>query len=120
MAEKDRVLQSLRVWVATAWADGHIADPERLALRRLIDYAAIPPEDRALAHSWLDAPIELDVGDLHQLSAVRKLFIYRVAAALTRVDQHVDPAEQRLLAKLRAALDVPENDVTDIDLLIDE
>jgi uncharacterized membrane protein YebE (DUF533 family) len=120
MAEKDRVLQSLRVWVATAWADGTIAEPERIALRRLINYALIPAEDKALAHSWLDAPIELEIGDLHQLSAVRKLFIYRVAAALTRVDQHVDPAEQTLLAKLRAALEVPENDAADIDLLIDE
>ena len=120
MAEKDRVLQTLRVWVATAWADGHIAEPERVALRRLIDYAAIPAEDKAQAHAWLDTPIELDIGDLHQLSTMRKLFIYRVAAALTRVDQHVDPAEQSLLAKLRAALDVPESDVADIDLLIDE
>lgn len=120
MAEKDRVLQSLRVWVATAWADGTIAEPERVALHRLINYALIPDEDKAVALSWLDAPIELDVGDLHQLSAVRKLFIYRVAAALTRVDHHVDPTEQSLLAKLRAALDVPASDVVDIDLLIDE
>lgn len=120
MAEKDRVLQTLRVWVATAWADGTIAEPERVALGRLIDYAAIPAEDKALAHSWLEAPIELDVGNLDELSPVRKLFIYRVAAALTRVDHHVDPTELSLLAKLRAALDVPENAPADIDLLIDE
>ncbi len=120
MAEKERLLATLRVWVATAWADGTIAEPERVALRRLINYAAIPAEDKAEALGWLDAPIELDVGDLHELSAVRKLFIYRVAAALTRVDNHVDPAEQSLLAKLRAALEVPESDVADIALLIDE
>jgi uncharacterized membrane protein YebE (DUF533 family) len=116
MAEKDRVLQSLRVWVATAWADGTIAEPERLALRRLINYAAIPEDDKAKAHSWLDAPIELEIGDLDQLSAVRKLFIYRVAAALTRVDLEVDPAERTLLEKLRRALDIPEGDIGDIDL----
>lgn len=116
MAEKDRVLQSLRVWVATAWADGTIAEPERLALRRLINYAAIPEDDKAQARSWLDAPIELEIGDLDQLSAVRKLFIYRVAAALTRVDLEVDPAERTLLDKLRRALDIPDGENGDIDL----
>jgi uncharacterized membrane protein YebE (DUF533 family) len=116
MAEKDRVLQSLRVWVATAWADGTIAEPERLALRRLINYAAIPEEDKALAHSWLDAPIELEIGDLGQLSVVRKLFIYRVAAALTRVDLDVDPAERKLLDKLRAALGIPDDEAGEIEL----
>ena len=120
MAEKDRVLQSLRVWVATAWADGHIAEPERVALGRLIDYASIPAEDKALAHSWLASPIELEIGTLNELSIVRKLFIYRVAAALTRVDQVVDPAEEILLAKLRTALEIPEHDVANIDLLVDE
>lgn len=116
MAEKDRVLQSLRVWVATAWADGTIAEPERLALRRLINYAAIPEDDKAQAHAWLDAPIELEIGDLGQLSVVRKLFIYRVAAALTRVDLEVDPAERTLLDKLRLALDIPDDEAGDIEL----
>jgi uncharacterized membrane protein YebE (DUF533 family) len=119
MAEKDRVLQSLRVWVATAWADGHIAEPERLALRRLINYAAIPAEDKAQAHAWLDAPIELEIGDLDQLSVVRKLFIYRVAAALTRVDLEVDPAERTLLDKLRAALGIPDDEAGEIELATD-
>jgi uncharacterized membrane protein YebE (DUF533 family) len=118
MAEKDRVLQSLRVWVATAWADGTIAEPERLALRRLINYAAISEDDKSQARSWLDAPIELEIGDLHQLSVVRKLFIYRVAAALTRVDLEVDPTERTLLDKLRLALDIAEADADagDLDL----
>lgn len=116
MAEKDRVLQSLRVWVATAWADGTIADAEREALRRLIGYAAISEAEKATAKTWLDAPIELDVGDLHELSEVRRLFIYRVAAALTRVDLEVDSAERGLLDKLRAALSIPENEAGDIEL----
>lgn len=120
MAEKDRVLQSLNVWIATAWADGTIAEPERKALARLINYAAIPADYKATAQSWLDAPIELDTGDLHELSSVRKLFIYRVAAALTRVDQHVDSAEQRLLEKLRVALDIPEDEAGNIELGVSE
>jgi uncharacterized membrane protein YebE (DUF533 family) len=116
MAEKDRVLQSLRVWVATAWADGTIAEPERLALRRLINYAAIPEDDKAQARAWLESPIELEIGDLDQLSVVRKLFIYRVAAALTRVDLEVDPAERTLLDKLRLALGIPDAEAGDIEL----
>jgi uncharacterized membrane protein YebE (DUF533 family) len=116
MAEKDRVLQSLRVWVATAWADGTIAEPERLALGRLINYAAIPDDYKAQAHAWLEAPIELEIGDLDQLSQVRKLFIYRVAAALTCVDLVVDPAERTLLDKLRNALGIPDAEAGDIEL----
>jgi len=106
MAEKDRVQASLKVWVATAWADGTIAEAERDALRRLIGYAAVPDDYRAEALSWLDAPIELEVGSLAELSEVRRQFIYRVAAALTEVDLEVDTAERRLLDRLRAALDI--------------
>ena len=116
MAEKDRVLQSLRVWVATAWADGTIAQAEREALARLINYAAIPGEEKTEALTWLEAPIELDVGDLHELSVVRKLFIFRVAAELTRVDDHVDTAERKLLEKLRTALDIPADEAGHIEL----
>ena len=106
MAEKDRVLSSLRIWVATAWADGALAEPERAALRRLIGYATMPEDFKATAYAWLDAPIELEVGDLHELSEVRRSFIYSVAASLTRVDDRVDPTEVGLLEKLREALDV--------------
>ncbi|PRQ00525.1 hypothetical protein [Enhygromyxa salina] len=115
MAERDRILASLRVWVATAWADGTIADPERAALRRLIGYAQISEAEKAEAQTWLDSPINLEVGDLHELSLVRRQFIYRVAAALTRVDDNVDSAERALLDKLRAALDVDPGEAAEPD-----
>ena len=116
MAEKDRVLSSLRVWVATAWADGSLAEPEREALGRLIGYAAIPDDYEATARTWLDAPIELEVGDLRELSEVRRLFIYSVAASLTRVDDRVDSTEERLLDKLRVALDVDPAKASELPL----
>jgi tellurite resistance protein len=116
MAERDRILASLRVWVATAWADGTIAGPEREALRRLISYAAITEAEKAEATSWLEQPIELEIGALHELSIVRRLFIFRVAAALTRVDDNVDSAESALLEKLRVALDIDPAEAGDIDL----
>lgn len=116
MAERDRILASLRVWVATAWADGTIAEPERDALRRLIGYAAITETEKAEALSWLEAPLDLEVGDLHELSLVRRQFIYRVAAALTRVDHDVDSAERALLDKLRLALDIDPDSAGDIEI----
>jgi uncharacterized membrane protein YebE (DUF533 family) len=116
MAEKDRVLASLRVWVATAWADGTIASAEREALARLIGYAAVPEADKRAALTWLEAPIELEIGDLHELSEVRRLFIYRVAAALTRVDLELDGTERVLLDKLRAALMIPPEEAGEIEL----
>jgi uncharacterized membrane protein YebE (DUF533 family) len=115
MAERDRILASLRVWIATAWADGTIAEPERDALHRLIGYAQISEAEQAEARTWLESPIELDVGDLHELSIVRRQFIYRVAAALTRVDLEVDSAERALLVKLRAALDLSDTDASQAD-----
>ena len=62
---------------------------EREALRRMIDYATMPEEFRAQARGWLDAPIGLDVGDLRELSEERRVFIYSVASALTKVDSSV-------------------------------
>ena len=116
MAEQDRVQASLRVWVATAWADGTIAEAEREALRRLIGYAAIPAEYRSEALAWLDAPIELEVGDLHELSLVRRQFIYRVATSLTKVDLEVDATEQTLLDRLRVALELAPGEVAELEL----
>lgn len=106
MAEKDRVKSSLRVWIATAWADGTIVEAEREALRRMIDYATMPEDYRAEARTWLEAPIELEVGDLGELSEERRVFVYRVAAALTEVDRQVDSTERRLLDRLREALHI--------------
>ena len=116
MAEKDRVQASLRVWVATAWADGTIAEAEREALRRLISYAAIPEDYRAEALTWLEAPIELEVGNLVELSEVRRQFIYQVAVALTEVDLEVDSTERRLLERLREALEIDPEKAGEIEL----
>lgn len=116
MAEQDRVQASLRVWVATAWADGTIAEAEREALRRLIGYAAVPADYRSEALTWLDAPIELEVGDLHELSLVRRQFIYRVAMSLTKVDLEVDATEQNLLDRLRVALELAPGEVAELEL----
>ena len=116
MAEQDRVQASLKVWVATAWADGTIAAAERDALRRLIGYAAVSAEYRSEALTWLDAPIELEVGDLHELSLVRRQFIYRIAAALTKIDLEVDPTEQTLLDRLRVALELEPGEIAELEL----
>ena len=56
------------------------------------------------------------VGDLHELSLVRRQFIYRVAAALTKVDLEVDPTEQTLLDRLRIALELAPGEVAELDL----
>lgn len=116
MAEKDRVLASLRVWIATAWADGTIAEAERGALHRMIDYATMPDAFKAQAHTWLDAPIELEVGSLGELSEERRAFIYSVAAALAKVDERVDSTEVHLLERLRLALGVDPSAASEVEL----
>ena len=116
MAEKDRVLASLRVWIATAWADGTIAEAERGALGRMIDYATMPEAFKAQARAWLEAPVELEVGELGELSEERRVFIYSVAAALAKVDERVDSTELRLLERLREALRVDASAAAELDL----
>ena len=53
-------LTVIRIWAATAWADGKLAVPEAHALRRLIDGAELDEGERALAAGFLDAKVELD------------------------------------------------------------
>lgn len=116
MSHEETVLAIIRAWAATAWADGEIADEEAEALRRLIKYSDLPEAEQAKAREWLDESVELETDPLARLSDQRKLFIYRVAVEVAKVDQRLEGPERSLLDQLREALGIPADRAGAVEL----
>lgn len=102
-------LSVIRIWAATAWADGVIADAEAAAMRRLIESADLTDDERATAQGWLENEVELDTAELGELSDDARQGIYRAALRLAAVDLDVDEAERMFLERLRTALEIDED-----------
>lgn len=105
----------LRVWAATAWADGVVAPAEAEALRRLIAVAPIAEAERGTALSWLDEPIELDVSSLRRLGTESRHAVYQAAVRLARIDLNVAAQERAMLERLREALSIDPATAADIE-----
>lgn len=99
-------LSVIRIWAATAWADGVIADAEAAAMRRLIESADLTDDERSTALGWLDEKVELDTAELGELSDEARQGVYRAALRLAAVDLDVDAAERTFLDRLRDALGI--------------
>lgn len=105
---ESRFLDVIRVWAALIWADGVIAESEKLAMERLIKTANLSDEERATAMGWLENKVELADGELAGLSEASRLGVYRAAARLAAVDQDVDDTERNFLGRLRESLGISE------------
>ena len=105
----------LRVWAATAWADGVVAPAEAEALRRFIAVAPIEEEERRVALGWLDERIELDVTRLRKLGAESRHAVYQAAVRLARIDLDLANQERALLDRLRAALGIDAATAGDLE-----
>jgi uncharacterized membrane protein YebE (DUF533 family) len=105
---ESRFLDVIRVWAALIWADGVIAESEKLAMERLIRTANLSDEERATAQGWLENKVELGEGELNGLSEASRLGVYRAAARLAAVDQDVAEAEKSFLVRLRSSLGISE------------
>jgi uncharacterized membrane protein YebE (DUF533 family) len=108
-------LSVIRIWAATAWADGVIAEAEAAAMKRLIEAADLDASERETALGWLDAPVELDGIDLEGLSDEARSGIYRAAARLAAVDLDVAESERAFLGRLREALALDEATAREIE-----
>ena len=106
---ESRFLDVIRVWAALIWADGVIAEPEKLAMERLIRTANLTEEERATARGWLETKVELGSDELEGLSEASRLGVYRAAARLAAVDQDVDSTEKQFLARLRESLGISDD-----------
>jgi tellurite resistance protein len=105
----------LRVWAATAWADGVIAPAEAEVLRRLIAVAPIQQPERAAALGWLDEQVELDTERLRGLGKESRHSVYQSAVRLARIDLDLADQERALLERLRDALGIDPATAADIE-----
>lgn len=108
-------LNVIRIWAATAWADGKLADAEAHALRRLIDGAELDDAERETARGFLEHKVDLDQGGLAALSADARRGVYRAACRMAALDREVAKEERDMLARLRDGLGLPGDEATEIE-----
>ena len=108
-------LTVIRVWAATAWADGKLADAEAHALRRLIDGAELDDGDREAALGFLDGPVSLDDASLASMSVDARRGVYRAACRMAVLDREVTGSERDMLADLRDRLGLPADEAREIE-----
>lgn len=114
MSRENPPLAVIKIWAAMAWADGTIAPAESDTLLRLIDAAGLSPEDSERAASWLQTPVELDASSVAGLAENTRRGIYRVAAKLAAIDNHIDEGELALLERLRGLLGISADEASRI------
>ncbi|HVV85954.1 MAG TPA: DUF533 domain-containing protein [Kofleriaceae bacterium] len=108
-------LNVIRIWAATAWADGKLAEQEAHALRRLIDGAELDDAEREIARGFLDAKVELDEKGLATLSSEAKRGVYRAACRMAALDREVHVEERAMLDRLRDGLGLPGDEAVEIE-----
>ncbi len=111
-------LSVIRVWAALAWADGIIAHPEAVAMKRLIQTADLTDEEREIALGWLESEVELDTDSLASLGEDARLGIYQAAARLAAVDLEVAVEERAFLYRLREGLGIDPEKAKEIEAAI--
>jgi len=96
----------IRLWAASAWADGKLHDAEAAALRRLINaYDDLSAENLAEAESLLEKDPDVDVAEqVAKLSPEAREGIYRAAHTIVRLDREVTEEEEEFLERLRGEL----------------
>ena len=108
-------LNVIRIWAATAWADGKLADAEAQALRRLIDGAELTEAERDAARGFLETKVELDEAGLAALSLDARRGVYRAACRMAVLDREVAQAERDMLIRLRDGLGLPGDEAKEIE-----
>jgi uncharacterized membrane protein YebE (DUF533 family) len=109
MEEKQRLGRDVFIALAAiGWADGKLDGEEadaivRTALEEGLDLSEIEEIEAATK-----SPVEIGVLDTANLSKEDRLFVYGVAAWMTRLDGNVDDKELGALEKLGEALKLPE------------
>lgn len=108
----------IRTWAAVAWADGKIAEAERVGLQRLIDGAELTAGDREIANGFLTSPVELSAAGLEGLSPDSRRGIYKAACRMAAVDREVTDSERALLVRLRDGLGLSVDDARELEASI--
>lgn len=109
MEQKSRLGRDVFIALAAiGWADGNLDQEEADAIVRTALEEGLELEEIAEIEAATKEPVALTTLDRSQLTKEDRLFVYAVAAWMTRLDGQVDPAEVNALARLGDALKVPE------------
>lgn len=108
-------LSVVRLWAATAWADGVLADSERRLLEGLIVGADLSDLTRTTALSFLESKVALDHKDIDRLSPKERQGVYRTACRMTTVDRQFDATERAFLTRLASQLELDAEAIAAIE-----
>ncbi len=93
---------------AVGWADGKYHQDEADALVRTALEEGLDVEEIAELEEQIKSPVEMGQIDLTKLTKEDRLFIYAVAAWMSRIDGETDSSEAAALSKLGEMLKIPE------------
>ncbi len=93
---------------AIGWADGQLDSEEADAIVRTAIEEGLELDEIAEIEEATKKPVDIGVIDRSSLSKEDRLFVYAVAAWMTRLDGEVHEGETKALAELGAALKIPE------------
>ena len=93
---------------AVGWADGKYHQDEADALVRTALEEGLDVEEIAALEEQIKSPVEMGQIDLTKLTKEDRLFIYAVAAWMSRIDGEADSSEAAALSKLGELLKIPE------------
>ncbi len=93
---------------AVGWADGDLDQEEADAIVRTALEEGLELEDVEAIREATKTRVEMGAIDISGMSKADRLFVYAVGAWMTRLDGHEDAVEDEMLAKLGAALRIPD------------
>lgn len=107
----------LRLWAATAWADGAMHPSEAAALGRLIDASEdLSPTQREEAQSYRTTRPNIDLSEEVQgLSTEAREGVYRAARRIVMLDRELADSEREFMGRLRDALGLAEATIAKLD-----
>jgi uncharacterized membrane protein YebE (DUF533 family) len=92
---------------AVGWADGHLDQEEADAIVRTALEEGIAFEELDEIEQATKEPVDLGLIDRRSLTKEDRLFVYAVAAWMTRLDGEETEAEAKTLVRLGDALKIP-------------
>jgi hypothetical protein len=94
---------------AVGWADGQLTEEAADAILRTAAEEGLGLEDLEQIRQAVKIASDVGVVDRMKMSKADRLYVYAVASWIASLDGHLSAAEQDALAKLGAALGVPES-----------
>jgi uncharacterized membrane protein YebE (DUF533 family) len=107
MSEQKLGRDVFRALAAIAWADGKLHEEEADAIVRMAVEEGLEMEEIAEIEETVKTPVDLGVIDRTTMSKADRLFVYAVAAWMTRLDGARGPDEEAMLDALGDVLRIP-------------